>query len=132
MSIPLLAILLAPALVSCADAPQTETQDPARREASTPADTESQEAARKELTEWRNRIDTLDNELVALLNRRAEYVLQLAPLKRQIGVAVQDAGREQEVRDKLRAANSGPLPDESLEQIYAAIMAAMRDLQSQD
>jgi chorismate mutase/prephenate dehydratase len=82
------------------------------------------------LAEWRGRIDAADRELVALLNRRAEYVLKLAPLKRQIGAAVRDPGREEEVLRKLRKANRGPLPNEALEKIYGSIMGAMRDLQS--
>jgi chorismate mutase len=87
-------------------------------------------AAEDELAQWRGKIDSVDRELVALLNRRAEYVLKLAPLKREIGVSVQDSGREALVLRHLREANQGPLPDEALEEVYRAIMAAMRELQS--
>ena len=108
-----LAILLA--LLSCTAGPSEAQQQEA--------------AARQELAEWRGRIDELDRELVALLNQRAGYVLKLAPLKRQIGVTVQDVGREQQVLDNLAAANNGPLEDEAVQEIYQAIMAAMRELQ---
>jgi chorismate mutase/prephenate dehydratase len=128
--IPLLPVLFVAALLACAGAPPTETKDQTRPEANSPADGNTQ-SVKEQLSEWRNQIDTVDRELVALLNRRAGYVLKLAPLKRQIGVAVKDPGREQQVLDKLRAANSGPLTDESLEKIYATIMAAMRDLQAE-
>jgi chorismate mutase len=87
-------------------------------------------SAEQELAEWRARIDSLDQEIVALLNRRAEYVLELAPLKREIGVGVQDSAREELVLQHLREANQGPLPNDALEKVYRAIMAAMRELQT--
>lgn len=95
----------------------------------------AQEPAKKasgqqELAAWRGKIDSVDTEIVALLNRRAEYVLKLAPLKREIGVGVQDSGREALVLQHLREANQGPLSDEALEEVYRAIMATMRELQS--
>jgi chorismate mutase/prephenate dehydratase len=127
------AVLFGLGFLCCAAAPQTQDREPARLEAGgAGGDPGKQAAAVKELAEWRERIDGVDRELVALLNRRAAYVLRLAPLKRQIGAAVLDPQREREVRRKLRAANKGPLPDESVEKIYATIMAAMRDLQSEN
>lgn len=122
--------LLISCTLSCTEAPESKAQEPVRQETDG-AGPENKAAAAQELSEWRSRIDSLDRELVALLNRRAEYVLQLAPLKRQIGVTVRDAQREQEVLRHLSEANAGPLTDESLHQIYSAIMAAMRDLQSE-
>ena len=94
-----------------------------------PAAAQSESSPEAELAAWRGRIDELDRELVALLNKRAGYVLELAPLKRQIGVQVQDSGREQIVLDNLAKANEGPLSDEAVQEIYRSIMAAMRDLQ---
>ena len=105
-------------LLSCTGAPPTPSQS-----ALTP------DRARTELAEWRSRIDELDREMVAMLNKRAGYVLKLAPMKRQIGVTVQDVGREQAVLDNLAKANDGPLSDQAVQEIYQAIMAAMRDLQ---
>jgi len=67
-------------------------------------------AAMKDLSEWRHEIDELDRQIVALLNQRAECVLNLAPLKRRRHIDILDRGREEEVLRKLRAANSGPLP----------------------
>lgn len=103
-------------VTSCADAPSAE---PAQ--AADPA---------AELAEWRGKIDEVDREIIELLNRRAGYVLELAPLKREIGMQVQDTGREEAVLENLRSSNQGPLPDDSVDRIYQAIMAAMRDLQA--
>lgn len=85
----------------------------------------------KDLSDWRNEIDELDRRIVELLNRRAECVLNLAPIKRQLQIDVLDRDREDEVLRKLRAANPGPLPAEYVETIFRAVMAAMRDLQKE-
>ena len=85
----------------------------------------------KDLSDWRNEIDELDRQIVALLNQRAECVLNLAPLKRQRRIDILDTSREDAVARNLRTANRGPLPDESVQAIFRAVMAAMRELQRQ-
>ena len=85
----------------------------------------------KDLSEWRNEIDELDRQIVALLNQRAECVLNLAPLKRKRQIEVLDPDRENEVMRKLKEANGGPLPQELVENIFRAVMAAMRDIQKE-
>lgn len=81
------------------------------------------------LDDWRRDIDALDQEMVELLNRRARFVLQLAPLKRENNIDVLDPDREKAVHDNLRSANAGPLPNESVQEIFDAVMKAMRALQ---
>ena len=83
----------------------------------------------KDLSDWRNEIDELDRQIVALLNQRAECVLNLAPLKRRRQLDILDRGREDAVMRNLCDANSGPLPPEAVESIFRAVMAAMRELQ---
>ena len=83
----------------------------------------------KDLSDWRREIDELDRQIVALLNERAECVLNLAPLKRQRRIDILDSSREDAVMRNLHQANSGPLPDEAVEAIFRAVMAAMRELQ---
>lgn len=85
----------------------------------------------KDISDWRDEIDRLDREIVALLNKRAKAVLQLAPLKQQANQGVRDPDREARVHSNLRNANSGPLPDESLDSVFETVMAEMRALQRQ-
>ncbi len=82
-----------------------------------------------DLSDWRDRIDEIDRDLVRLLNARAECVLNLAPLKRAQKMDVLDEGREERVRENIRSANQGPLPDEAVIEVIEQVMAAMRDLQ---
>ncbi len=83
----------------------------------------------KDLSDWRTEIDRLDREIVALLNRRAECVLRLAPLKRQANKDVLDPAREAEVLENLRGANAGPLRHEAVARVFKSVMAEMRLLQ---
>lgn len=85
----------------------------------------------KDLGDWREEIDRLDQELVALLNRRGESVLGLAPLKRKRGLPVQELSREQRVIDNILSSNRGPLSDEALQRIYVAVMKEMRAMQNE-
>lgn len=83
----------------------------------------------KSLSELRDEIDGLDREAVRLLNRRAERVLALAPLKRQQGRPVHEPKREQRVLGNILASNVGPLKNDSLERIFEAVIKEMRELQ---
>jgi chorismate mutase len=85
----------------------------------------------KDLSDWRNEINDLDREIVAILNRRAACVLELAPLKRQQGIPVFEPDRERRVHDNIESANKGPLSTESLTRIYEAVMREMRELQNE-
>ena len=85
----------------------------------------------KDISGWREEIDRIDREIVVLLNKRARAVLQLAPLKRQANRAVHDPEREAHVHENLNKANAGPMPDESLHNIFETVMAEMRALQQQ-
>lgn len=74
------------------------------------------------LDELRNRIDEIDLRLLALLNSRAEIVLQIQDLKREQGLPPYSAIREGEIVEQLRKANTGPLPDEVVEDIFHKIL----------
>jgi chorismate mutase len=85
----------------------------------------------KALSDWRKEIDLLDREVVALLNRRAECVLGLAPLKRRQGMPVREPKRESVVLDNILVSNRGPLPNQAIERIYKAVIQEMRTVQRQ-
>ena len=76
-----------------------------------------------DLEELRKQIDVIDEELVALLNRRAEIVVQIGRLKSADGTPIYAPDREKAVLDKIRRANKGPLPDKTLLAIYRELMS---------
>ncbi|MBL8331528.1 MAG: prephenate dehydratase [Rubrivivax sp.] len=83
-----------------------------------------------ELLALRDRIDAVDRELLALLNRRAGLALEVGELKKRDGSPVFRPEREAQVIDGLKAANAGPLRTESVAPIWREIMSACRSLES--
>lgn len=76
------------------------------------------------LAPLRARIDELDRELIALLNRRAEVVVEVGKLKREQGGAIYAPDREQRVLDRVRALNEGKLlPNTCMEAIWREMMS---------
>src|SRR2546428_13744859 len=73
------------------------------------------------LDDWRSRINDLDNQILHLLNQRAEAALQIGDLKRRQDLPSYAPDREAEVVTRLSAANGGPLP-------AAAVRAILREI----
>lgn len=81
------------------------------------------------LLELRQGIDSLDDQIVGLLNRRASLSLEVGRRKAGRDSAVFKPFREQEVLARLAAANPGPLPGNHLIAIYREILSSSRRLQ---
>src|SRR3954471_13837319 len=75
------------------------------------------------LEDLRRRIDALDQQIVPLLNARAQVVVEVGKLKQQSGVPIYAPDRERAVLEKVRKLNKGPLQDRSLEAIYRELMS---------
>ena len=84
---------------------------------------------RAAVTRLRNEIDGIDRQVLELLNRRGRVAKEIGKVKRTHGLAIVEPSREQEVVANMIAANSGPLPSDSIERIFAGIMIEMRNLQ---
>ena len=87
-------------------------------------------AAQDGLPALRERIDAVDRELLALLNRRAGLALQVGEIKKREGSAVFRPEREAQVIDGLKAVNGGPLKSDSVAPIWREIMSACRALET--
>ncbi len=81
------------------------------------------------LESLRGEVDRLDQQLVALLNRRTEITSRIGELKHVQGLEVWSAAREDEVVAKALAASQGPLPAETLRAIFRELMSGSRSLQ---
>ena len=83
-----------------------------------------------DISDWRTRIDTVDQIILDLLNRRMQYALEIGKLKHAEGRQVRDAQRERDLIDRLKAQNPGPIGDDAIADLYERIMAEARALES--
>lgn len=74
------------------------------------------------IEEWRDEIDAIDQELLALLNRRAKAAIQIGLLKRAAGLPICDPHRECEVLTAVQAANNGPLTAKAVAELFRCII----------
>jgi chorismate mutase/prephenate dehydratase len=83
-----------------------------------------------ELLALRQKIDALDRELLALLNRRAGLAIEVGEIKKRQGSVVFRPEREAQVIAGLKADNPGPLHGDSVAPIWREIMSACRSLET--
>jgi chorismate mutase len=81
---------------------------------------------------WREKIDELDRQIVALISARAQAAQEIGKLKRSTSLPVYEPNRERVILENVRAANHGPLPDIELTHIYERIIDVMRALQKDE
>jgi chorismate mutase len=85
-----------------------------------------------DISDWREKIDELDVQIVRLISQRAEAARAIGDLKREAKLPFYEPQREQAVFDRVRAANPGPLGDAELLHVYERIIDVMRTLQRRD
>ena len=83
------------------------------------------------LDHLRDQIDSLDSEIVRLLNERIDVVLKIGEEKKKSGGEIYVPARERQVFEKIKKLNSGPLPAESAHAIYREIMSAALALETE-
>ena len=75
-----------------------------------------------DISDWRERIDTVDCILVDLINRRMEYALEIGKIKGGQGRPVRDAERERLVLEALKKHNKGPVSDAALVDVFRRLI----------
>ncbi|MGC2063787.1 MAG: prephenate dehydratase [Thermodesulfovibrionales bacterium] len=83
----------------------------------------------KELDKLRKNIDKTDDEILALLNQRAGYVLEVGNIKRAQNVKFYRPDRERRILERLTNNNKGPFPSDALRAIYREILSASLSLE---
>lgn len=85
------------------------------------------------IDELRERIDVIDEQLVALLNARAACAIEIGRLKRQQGLPVYQPEREAAVVRHVRAITTdlgGPLTAEAIGRLFERIIDESRQLEA--
>jgi chorismate mutase/prephenate dehydratase len=82
-----------------------------------------------DLQDLRNRIDTLDDQLLAILNERMELVHKVGELKRSSNSIIYRPEREKQILDRLEKRNEGLLTRQAIDAIFFEIFAVSRNLE---
>lgn len=80
---------------------------------------------------WRREIAECDREIVSLLSRRAALALCIAREKTKHGIPIYSPAQEDQVIQRARELNLGPLSDAALERVFHLIVAETRHLEEE-
>lgn len=84
----------------------------------------------QQLNELRDEINRIDDELLNLLQKRAEISKKVGSLKANTGAKIFVPQREHEIRDRLKTQNLGIYPEDAIEKIWTEIFSASRAVQT--
>ena len=76
------------------------------------------------LKELRVEIDSIDDRILELLNRRAKAAIEVGSIKKEHNLKFYVPEREVEILRRLIAVNEGPFPNDGLKAIYREIISA--------
>ncbi len=74
------------------------------------------------LDELRKKVSDTDRAILEAVNVRLELVTQIKAWKESHGIGFLDPAREQAMLQELTAANSGPLSEQGVRELLAAIL----------
>jgi len=77
----------------------------------------------------RGQIDGIDSEILRLLNRRAQLVLEVGRLKAERNLDFHVPQREEEIYRRLAAENPGPFPADAVRPVFREIISACLSLE---
>lgn len=77
----------------------------------------------------RGKIESLDNEILQLLNQRAQIVLEVGKVKSENHLNLYDPKRESEILNRLAAQNPGPFPHHAISPVFHEIISGCRSLE---
>ena len=83
------------------------------------------------IEDWRSEIDAVDDELLRLLNTRAQLAVQVGQSKKLEGIALCDPAREREVIERVSRANQGPLDEQAIAELFGCIIRESRRVEAQ-
>ena len=89
----------------------------------------SREEGLEKLAEYRRRIDSIDRQLLELLNERTVVAEQIGRVKQDLSLPIYEPRREEQVFHNVAANNPGPLPDEAVKRVFERIIDEMRQMQ---
>jgi chorismate mutase len=82
-----------------------------------------------EIDAWRRRIDTIDEQLLRLLNSRSACAVEIGRLKRRLGLPVYSPDREAAILERVMRDSPGPLEPTAVRRVFERIIDESRRLE---
>ena len=85
----------------------------------------------KDMFEYRQEIDRIDDEILRLLNERSKSVIEIGKIKKakDAEANLHTPGREAAIIERLTQLNTGPFPTDAIRSVYREIMSASLSLE---
>ena len=83
-----------------------------------------------DVDKFRREIDQLDEQILRLLNKRAELAIQIGKHKKDHQGQVHVPQREREIFARLEKLNTGPFPGEAIRHVFREIISASLSLEA--
>ena len=80
----------------------------------------------------RQRIDSIDDQIVALLNERAQVVREVGMVKKQFHAPASAPGREEQVLRRAAGQAQAPLTPGAVEAIYKVLLHEMSSMEASE
>ncbi len=74
------------------------------------------------IEDWRAEIDAIDQNLLRLMNRRAQLAVEVGALKKAAGIPILDPDRERDVLRRMCDENHGPLDERAVVKLFRRII----------
>lgn len=74
------------------------------------------------LGDYRKRLDAVDDEILRLLNKRAQISLEVQRMKDEVGLSPRDVVREDEICRRMMDRNTGPLLNQHVFETFKLIL----------
>lgn len=84
---------------------------------------------RETITGFREEIDSLDSQLLAIFNRRASLALEIGRIKKVLTLPVYDPAREKRIFERMKSDNPGPLDDGAVVRLFERVIDESRRLE---
>jgi len=83
-----------------------------------------------EIEAIRQKLDLMEDKLIALLNERARYVIEIGKIKSEKGLPIMDPQREEAILNRIAEKNKGPVSNKFIQDIFKKIMDESIKLES--
>ena len=83
----------------------------------------------KGIGDWRSKIDAIDEKLIELFNRRAEFAIEIGKIKLLKDIPVHNPERENRIYAHVIESNQGPLSDMAIRRLFERIIDETRRLE---